>query len=84
LDVEAGLGVGLKDETAVVVVDVAVVVWAEEEHEPVWDDVGDKKGAGISDECKANVEGRRMSRAAEISLMTEPQQMRKTERRQSG
>ena len=63
---------GLKDGTAVVVVDEAVVVWAEEEHAPVGDDVGDEKGAGISDECKANVEGRRMSRAAEISLMTEP------------
>ena len=46
---------------------MAVVVWAEEEHEPVGDDVGDEKGAGVSDECRANVEGRRMSRAAEIS-----------------
>ena len=50
---------------------MAVVVWAEEEHEPVGDDVGDEKGAGVSDECKANAEGRRMSRAAEISLMIE-------------
>ena len=45
------MGAGLKDGTAVVVVDEAVVVWAEEEHAPVGDDVGDEKGAGISDEC---------------------------------
>ena len=32
-------------------------------------DVGEEKGAGVGDESKANAEGRRMSRAAEIIFM---------------